>query len=265
MDDSFEAGVSLPAGYVLHAHACLPSTIDEASRLAQEGAPSGTLVLAKEQTAGRGRRGNPWSSYAGNLHLSCVLRPRLSLSQMSCLSFVASVAAGHAILPFLGNPSLLQYKWPNDILIDGFKVGGCVVDVGPSLASEDKPSWVVLSVGVNLCKAPHGMDYPVSCLKDLGLLVDGEAILSFFCTELQPLLKSVEDQGFETVRAMWMGRAWGMGETLSIDVGDGLVYQGVAEGITAEGALLLKKYSGEKVTIPTGHVMRVPDKIDAGN
>lgn len=251
--DSLLTGRPLPAGYCLFFHSTLPSTMDEAHRLAQEGASSGTLVLAETQTKGRGRLGKDWSSFPENVHVSCVLRPRLSYEKLSWLSFAVAVAAGHALLPFLKDEGALQYKWPNDILLDGQKLGGVLIEAGPESTVPGKPSWVVFGLGVNIRAAPKHLEMPATSLFDQGVDITREDFLSFFCTEFQSVLALVEEEGFETVRAMWLSRAWGMGRALSVEVGKGVVYEGFAVGVTRQGALVLKKKSGEKVAIPTGY------------
>jgi BirA family biotin operon repressor/biotin-[acetyl-CoA-carboxylase] ligase len=251
--DAFLTGKLLPTGYRLFFHPTLPSTMDEAHRLAQEGAASGTLVLAETQTKGRGRLGKEWSSFPENVHLSCVLRPRLSYEKLSWLSFSVAVAAGHALLPFLKDDDALQYKWPNDVLLAGQKIGGVLIEVGPESTVPDKPSWVVFGLGMNIRAAPKNLDVPVTSLLDQGIDITREDFLSFFCTEFQSVLALVEEEGFETVRAMWLSRAWGMGRSLSVEVGNGIVYEGVAVSVTRQGALLLKKKSGEKIAVPTGY------------
>ena len=251
--DFLLAGKPLPTGYCLFFHSTLPSTMDEAHRLAQEGAPSGTLVLAETQTKGRGRLGNDWESFPENVHVSCVLRPRLTYDKLAWLSFAVAVAAGHALLPFLKEGSGLEYKWPNDILLSGQKIGGTLIEVGPASEVPDKPSWIVFGLGLNVRAAPKNLGIPVTSLLDQGIDIVREDFLSFFCTEFQSVLALVEEEGFETVRSMWLSRAWGMGRALSVEVGSGVVYEGFAVGITPQGALLMRKKSGEKVAIPTGY------------
>ena len=252
--DILSAGVLLPAGYRLFFYSTLHSTMDEAHRLAQAGAPSGTLVLAETQTKGRGRLGKSWASFPGNVHASCVLRTPLSYEKLTWLSFTVAVAAGHALLPFLKDADLLEYKWPNDILLANKKIGGLLIESGPPSSNEQKPSWVVIGLGMNIRGAPKNLDMPATSLCDEGVDISREDFLSFFCTEFQSLLALIEEEGFETVRLMWLSRAWGMGRVLSVEVTPGVSHQGVAHGITPQGALLLKKESGEKIAIPTGYV-----------
>ena len=125
----------------------LPSTMDEAARLAQAGpsaeGPEGTVVVAETQTASRGRLGRTWVSRPGNLYLSVVFRPRLQdLPSLSCLGAVAVV---RAIRQATGlNPRL---KWPNDVLLSGKKVAGVLVE---SAVQGERVQYAVLGIGINV-------------------------------------------------------------------------------------------------------------------
>ncbi|MGB1229652.1 MAG: biotin--[acetyl-CoA-carboxylase] ligase [Holosporaceae bacterium] len=245
----------LPAGYTLYAFDMTSSTMDEAHKLAQKGAPQGTLVLASRQTKGRGRRGAVWSSEAGNLHLSVVLRPRFFLENMSYLSFIMSVAAGHALLPFVKQQNRILYKWPNDLLFDHAKVGGCLLEIEPGKGPYDKPEWVVAGLGLNLRVSPQNLDVPVTSFLDHGIHITPQAFLSFFCVELTNLLSLVEREGFEVVRRMWLRRAFGMGCFVKIKVSDEAMFEGRVEGISDEGALILKHPKGQRFQVSTGQMM----------
>src|SRR5207302_1642301 len=91
-------------------------------------AAEGTLVWADEQTAGRGRRGRPWLSPPGNLYLSLVLRPECAAPRAAQLGFVAGLGLGDALQPFVGPTLQLRYKWPNDLLANGGKLAGILLE-----------------------------------------------------------------------------------------------------------------------------------------
>ncbi|MBM3943427.1 MAG: biotin--[acetyl-CoA-carboxylase] ligase [SAR202 cluster bacterium] len=125
----------------------LPSTMDEAARLAQAGAPEGTVVVAETQTASRGRLGRVWVSQPGNLYLSVVFRP--SLATLPLLSSLGAVAVVRAIRAVGGvNPGLTpRLKWPNDVLLDVKKVAGILVE---SAIQGEQVSYAVLGIGINV-------------------------------------------------------------------------------------------------------------------
>lgn len=133
------------------------STNDDARGLARAGAPHGTAVAARRQTAGRGRRGHAWDSPTGNLYLSVVLRPRVAASRLAGLAAACGVGALHG-LHAAGCGNEAQLKWPNDLLARGRKLGGILVEVEGGAA--------VCGVGVNVADAP--CDLGAIALAELG-------------------------------------------------------------------------------------------------
>lgn len=125
------------------------STQDEAHRLAEAGAPAGAAVVAREQTAGRGRRGRAWTSGAGGLWLSVLARPRRAAT-VEVLSVRVGLALARALEEASGVASV-GLKWPNDLLVGDRKVGGILCEArwqGELLA------WVVVGVGINVANRP---------------------------------------------------------------------------------------------------------------
>jgi BirA family transcriptional regulator, biotin operon repressor / biotin---[acetyl-CoA-carboxylase] ligase len=142
------------AGCPLVAFDEVESTSDVAKALADRGAPDGTTVIARSQSAGRGRRGRTWESPPGKaLYLSMVLRPRLAASDASWLGILGGLAAASAC-ERLGVPRL-SIKWPNDVLAEGRKICGVLTE--PRVA-EDKVDFAVLGFGVNVAQADE--DWP---------------------------------------------------------------------------------------------------------
>src|SRR5439155_19489702 len=123
-----ERAPALPEGFRLRHDATIGSTNDEAKAVARTGATDGTLVWADQQTAGRGRRGRIWLSPPGNLYLSLVLRPECAAARAAQLGFVAALGLGDALAPLVGATVQLRYKWPNDLLVDGKKLAGILLE-----------------------------------------------------------------------------------------------------------------------------------------
>ena len=121
------------------------STMDEAWRLAEGGAPAGTMVIADRQSAGRGRQGREWHSPGGGLYLTLVLRPRLPSSHAACLALEGACA----LLDWLASAHgcRLDFHWPNDLMAQGRKVGGLLVELAGSV---EEPRFYLLGLGVNL-------------------------------------------------------------------------------------------------------------------
>jgi BirA family biotin operon repressor/biotin-[acetyl-CoA-carboxylase] ligase len=129
-----------------------PSTMDVAHRLAAEGAPAGTLVIANQQTAGRGRGGKSWQSAPGaGLWLTLVERPR-DASGLGVLSLRVGLAAAEALDRFAAEP--IRVKWPNDLYIDRSKLAGILVE---ARWREQAVEWVAIGMGINV-KQPEGVE-----------------------------------------------------------------------------------------------------------
>ena len=226
----------LPRDYTLVALDEVGSTNDEAKDRAAAGAPAGTVIWARQQRAGRGRRGRAWVSPPGNLYLSVVLRPSCEARCVAQLSFVAALA----VLDLVDGPlpGRARCKWPNDILVDGGKVAGILLE--SALRSGGRVDWVVLGIGVNLANHP-GLEGPVpsTSLVDAGApALTPEGALTPLIVALTRRQSEWESQGFGTVRHAWLARAHGLGGPVTVANGDQRL-AGTFEGLDAEGALVL--------------------------
>ena len=147
------------AGRTLYYFDSLDSTNLQAKRLAEEGAPHGTLVAADQQTAGRGRRGRGWSSPAGsNLYFSLLLRPQIFPNKASMLTLVMALAVAEGISQCCEGADSKQkagIKWPNDIVLDGRKVCGILTEMSLSV-EQDSIQYVVIGAGINVAR----QDFP---------------------------------------------------------------------------------------------------------
>lgn len=141
------AAVDLAARWAVpavHLHARLPSTMDVAHDLASAGAPAGTVVCAEIQSAGRGRDGRRWHSPAGGVWMAVVLRP--PLATVGAVAIRAGLAIADAVDELVG-AGVTRLKWPNDVYLDGGKLGGVL---GESRWVGERPHWLVLGVGLNV-------------------------------------------------------------------------------------------------------------------
>ncbi|MDP1963271.1 MAG: biotin--[acetyl-CoA-carboxylase] ligase [Reyranella sp.] len=226
----------LPDGWTLVALDSVGSTNDEAARLADAGAAEGTVVWAREQTGGRGRRGRHWSSPVGNLYSSTILRPDCSAPRAAELGFVAALAVAD-IVPI---DRAVRVKWPNDVLVDGGKVAGILLE--SAIAQTGRVEHVVAGIGINVGFAPQlpEMRYPGA---SLGGSV--EAALEKFTKALAARLGEWRRDGFETVRAAWLAKAGPIGTEVDVRLGEELV-SGRFAGLDREGALLLDTTSGPR-------------------
>ena len=212
----------------------LASTQDEARRLAQAGAPHGTVVTAHEQTAGRGRHGRYWASPPGNVHLSIVLRLDLPPPRLAELGFVAALAVADAVDVYV--PGRAALKWPNDVLVDGAKISGILIEHAEAAA--------IIGIGLNVLHVPQQTPYPVTSLGALiqrdGSEEDGEvdAVREILLEALARRLDGWQSDGFARVRADWLRRAHPFGTRLHVSTQAGVI-EGCFVGLADDGALLL--------------------------
>ena len=234
----------LPEGFRLHRYETLGSTNDEARRLARDGAPEGTLVWSLAQTAGKGRRGRPWMSPPGNLYLSLVQRPAGPPAQAAQLGFVAAIALGDALDRLAGPVLALRYKWPNDLLIDGGKVAGILLE--SETVAAGSTDFVVIGVGVNLLSAPRDVEFPATSLAEAGCV--GAApprLLEAFAHCFAGWSESWREEGFVPVRAAWLQRASGLGEGIRVRL-ERQTLDGRFLDLDHDGALLLDGAEGRR-------------------
>ena len=241
----------LPPGLRLIPYDSIDSTNDEAKSLAREGAAEGTLLWALEQTAGRGRRGRVWVSPPGNFYASLILRPDCPASRAAQLGFVAALAIGGAlgaICPALG----ASYKWPNDVLVNGRKVAGVLLEA--EMIGHHRPSFVVVGVGVNLATAPQDTEFPATSLLQEGWgTVPPRVMLEGFVEHFQMWEMRWRMEGFAPVRAAWLAAAASArGEPIRVRL-EAASLHGRFLDIDEDGALLLEA-AGERRHVSAGEV-----------
>jgi BirA family transcriptional regulator, biotin operon repressor / biotin---[acetyl-CoA-carboxylase] ligase len=196
----------LPVGYRLLCYDSIGSTNNEAKRLARGGAEDGTLVWALEQTAGRGRRGRAWSSPRGNLYLSLILRPDCPVAKAAQLGFIAALAVGDGLRAILPGVERLAYKWPNDVLINGRKIAGVLLE--SETVAPEKLSFIVAGVGVNLTASPRATEFPATSIIEEGLgEVSPEVMLEEFAAHFRSWNARWHAEGFAPARAAWQAAA----------------------------------------------------------
>jgi len=226
----------LPDGWTLVTLDSVGSTNNEAARLAEAGAAEGTVVWAREQTGGRGRRGRRWASPVGNLYSSTILRPDCVAPRATELGFVAALAVAD-IVP-AGRE--VRVKWPNDVMVEGGKVAGILLE--SSIGQDSLVEHVVAGIGVNVAFAPQlpEMRYPGAALGG-----SVEVALEMLARALARRLGEWRHAGFEAVRAAWLAKAGPLGAEVDVRLGEELV-QGRFAGLDREGALLLDTAAGPR-------------------
>ncbi|HRY30658.1 MAG TPA: biotin--[acetyl-CoA-carboxylase] ligase [Elusimicrobiota bacterium] len=218
----------------------LGSTQDELKERALAGAPQGTLVLADEQTSGRGRMGRRWLSPRGGLWFSLLLRPAIPPAQVPALALVAALDWAMVLRRATGLPACV--KWPNDVWIDNRKVAGILTEMSSEM---DRVHWVVLGVGVNINNpSPRGMTPPAASLREMtGKPFYRQALLEDWLKRFAGSLRRYQRDGFSAFRRDCEECLSMKGRTVVCETAQGTV-AGRVEGIDGEGRLLLRTAAG---------------------
>ena len=234
---------ALPPFFRLAAFDTLASTSDEARRRARDGAPEGTLVTARVQTAGRGRQGRTWVSPPGNLYASLVLRPDAPMARAAQLGFAAGLAVTDAIRVFAPT-ALVTLKWPNDVLLGGRKGAGILLESEGDAAG--RVAFVVIGIGVNLTAYPAETEFPATSLKAAtGTAPKPAACLAALAPALALWYERWRADGFAALRRAWLERAAGLGQALRARLPDETV-EGRFAGLDDDGMLLLDLPQGRR-------------------
>ncbi len=232
----------------------LDSTNTEARRRAEAGERGPVWLLARRQSAGRGRRGRAWEAGQGNLTATLLLTLDKTPLEAAQLAFVAALAVGVVADAYVP-PALVGFKWPNDILIEGRKASGMLIESG---VAAGEGLWLAVGIGVNLADYPQAVERPATALADH--LAHGVIHPPTQVEALERLSAAFDEalalwltQGFEPIRQAWLGRAVGIGGPCSARL-EHQTLTGTAEGLDADGALLLRLPGGELRRITAGDV-----------
>ncbi len=235
----------------------IDSTNIHARRIADAGAPEGTIVVAEAQSAGKGRRGRAWFSPAGKgLYLSVVLRPRIPPAEAPRLVLTAAVAAAEALLAQTTVP--LSVKWPNDILIAGKKVAGILTEMR---LDGERISHVVIGLGANVNTAAEEMPSEIrpiatSLFAATGRTVSRPALLHSLLERLEHWYGLLQEGHFERIRARWLDLAAIVGRRVTI-AGVERTYEGEVVDIDQTGFLILRSPDGTLRRILAGDVSMI--------
>lgn len=258
------APTAVAEGFRLEAHDSVGSTNAIALERARDGDPGRLWVVSKKQESGRGRRGRVWATPEGNLAATLLLTTGSDLKTVATLGFVAGLAladALNAVAPGRiaiaadgagdGQGNRFELKWPNDVLADGAKMAGILLE--SSMLDADRFA-LAIGIGVNVVAHPEDVPYPATSLKALGAKCDAETLflaLSDAWTENMRLWN--EGQGLEHIRRRWLARAAGLGSQVAVRV-DGNVVRGVFETIDEDCRFVIRDDSGALLKIAAGDV-----------
>lgn len=252
--------LKLPAGWDLISLDSIDSTNAEAMRRAEAGARTPSWVWARRQTAGRGRQGKTWVSEPGNLYCSALLEMALAPQALTQLSFVAGLAvhsAAHCCLADVSRPLDLTLKWPNDLLLNGNKISGILLE---STVRPGGSAVVTVGIGLNVGHSPQAetLPYAAGSLATAGASAGLEEALEHLADAFAHWLAVWnEAAGFEAVRDAWMERAHGLGTQVTVNVPDECLV-GRFEGLDYDGAMILETDGGAKRRILAGDLFLAP-------
>jgi len=242
----------LPPLYRLVALDQVGSTMQEAQRLAEEGAEEGTLVWAQAQTAGRGRLGRAWQSPRGNLYFTLILRPDCAAAEAGQISFIAALALGEAI-GTVSPPIEVTYKWPNDVLLQGSKVAGILLE--SRAAPAEGLEYLLLGCGVNVAHFPADEAFSATSLYHEGVPeeVTPAELLEAFARHFLSRASRWVDEGFAPIRRAWLRHAAGLGEEIEVRLPRETL-RGRFKDLDADGCLLLELEGRQERRITSGAV-----------
>jgi BirA family biotin operon repressor/biotin-[acetyl-CoA-carboxylase] ligase len=236
----------------LECHEVLESTSSLVKQRAEKAAAEGLAIQALRQSAGRGRQGRGWASPAGNLYLSVLLRPEVPLREAPQWSFVAAVALAETLTALLPEAAALKLKWPNDLLLQGAKAAGILVETG--VGTNNALDWICIGMGVNIAAKPSLPDRATSCLAEFLPEPPAPEVLA---ARLLQNLAHLHDlrlaQGFAPIRDAWLRHAPATGAPVSVKR-DGALIEGNFAGLSPEGGLLLAK-DGKVQLILAGEII----------
>lgn len=239
------------------------STNDALKAVAENGGDEGTVVVADVQTAGRGRQGRAWiSERGGGLCLSVLLRPQTPLRMLGHLTLVSAISVAEAAAHYLETVGIdpaarIDIKWPNDVLADGKKLAGILVETG--LIGE-RAKWAVVGIGVNLARGffPRQLEGLAIALDEVtSATVSRDDFAMEFLRRFDAWYSKMAGGQMGEIRERWCElSSFASGRVIEIETGEGTL-RGTTRGLDRDGALLLHLSTGEDRAIFVGDVLRV--------
>ncbi|KQT82742.1 biotin--[acetyl-CoA-carboxylase] ligase [Aurantimonas sp. Leaf443] len=237
------------------------STNEVALEAGRAGDPGPLWVTARRQSGGRGRRGRAWVSEEGNLYASLMLVDPASMADIANLPLVAALGVRNAVARLVPNgETRVAVKWPNDVLIDGAKAVGILLE---SDVSGPAPV-VVIGCGINVAFVPADLPYRASGIVDAGGGADLETVFAALASSMdEALALFARGAGFAQVRAAWLSHAVGLGRPCRVNLAETSV-DGRFEGLDERGRLILTMKDGARRTISAGDLFFPEPERGAG-
>ena len=250
-------------GRVVEHHLRIASTQTRARALAELGEPDGTLVVAEEQTVGRGRVDRAYFCPPGGIWFTLIVRGPLGLAHAPLVSLATGVAMGRAVTETSGLPAVL--KWPNDLLVDGLKVCGILTEL---VAEEQTMRYMLVGVGLNANIAGEAFSdelraIATSLSAEAGRPIDRRVLLQRFLTELEAFVDQLRANDFAAIVEAWRAHPNFLGEPVRVSRAEGAPFlEGRALRLNDDGSLALRTLAGDVVDVTAGDVMMAPQLGD---
>jgi len=232
----------------------LPSTNDEAKRLIREGEKEGAVVIAEQQTRGRGRYDHLWFSSDKGVQLSIILRPHINVARIARIVVVAGIAASRVMSSYGLNARI---KWSNDLLINEKKVGGILTEVEVNGEVEGCVVGIGINLNVNRDEFPIEIrDFATSISEELGGAISQDEFTCRLLNEFEDAYNSFKAEAYEEIMSEWRNRCSTIGKLVRIRT-IGNTFEGEAVGVDREGSLILELPNGSLVKVISGECVHL--------
>lgn len=239
---------------LVYCYETINSTNTEAKRLAHAGVPEGTIVLAESQNKGRGRMGRTWVSPRGRgIYLSVVLRPRILPEEVQKITFVAAVALAFTLRHF----GIISWiKWPNDIMADGKKTAGILMEL---TAGDGLVDFMIVGIGINVNAPIEEFPLPIRNLAtSVNMVADRpvrrQEIIQILLLQLELWYERFLTESFETILGEWKRLSNTLGARVMVILSNKKL-EGVAETIAPDGSLMVRDNEGTLHKVIVGDVV----------
>ncbi len=219
----------------------------EAKRLVGSGRPPGFAVSSPSQTAGRGRFNRVWQTLTGNLAITIVVSPSTPIARRPTIALINGLALYDVVKPYASGSHVLTIKWPNDVLIDGAKISGTLI--------ETDVEAIYVGIGVNVATKPQGMPYPVVALSEIAH-VDVAVLTRQLLDTWMDYFELWDRQGFQPLITRYNARLYRVEEriTFALDRDKSDWISGTCLGVSLEGQLLIRDDEGRITAHSAGDV-----------
>lgn len=239
----------MPIEWSIETHDSVKSTQEILKGMAGLEEPEGKVIHAYEQKGGTGRHGRPWISEKGNLYTSILLRPDCPAQKVTQLSLLTALAVADTIQTYMISPEKLVLKWPNDVLIDGEKCAGILLET--ELHQSGAVKWVVIGVGINVHKPPLGMGVGVQDYSEQ--IIDLINFRNVYLRNMARYYTLWNREDFSLIRHRWLDKAHKEGTRIQVKIG-AQIERGFFHDLDAAGNMIIRDNEYRTKTISAGEV-----------